>query len=168
MAFEHDRLEAYRIAREANAAVQAVARRIPRGRPEGERLHRASLAVPLRVARGAAERRPARRAHDYRSARRAAAACAAILDACVDTGLLSEALVAAPRHDLERVSAALARARIAIERRDTPIPEGNAAPRRGGAARPAAWIGGRSGPALPVDRAVDVAPADRTGDRHHP
>ena len=80
--FEHERLDAYRLAIELLAVAEQLARSLPQGRSYlADQLRRASLSISLNIAEGAGEFAPADKARFYRMARRSATECAAIVDA---------------------------------------------------------------------------------------
>jgi four helix bundle protein len=100
--FAHDRLDAYRVAREALLQGDAIARALPRGyAPLADQLRRAQLSAFLGVAE-AASRSGADRLARFRCARGEASEAAAALDAVMALGL-------APREQVEPVVELLSR-----------------------------------------------------------
>ncbi len=77
--FSHERLEAYRVAREFRVLAHAIERRLPRGDLR-EQLSSASRSVMLNTAEGAGRRNGRDKATFYDYARASAEECAAILD----------------------------------------------------------------------------------------
>ena len=100
--FAHDRLDAYRVAREALALGEVIARELPRGYGTlADQLRRALLSAFLGVAE-AASRSGADRLARFRCARGEASEAAAALDAVAMLGL-------APADRVEPVVALLSR-----------------------------------------------------------
>ena len=100
--FEHERLDAFTVARQALQAGDALAKRLPRGYAHlADQTRRALLAAYLGVAE-AASRTGADRAARFRCARGEAAEAAAALDAASLLGLL-------PAPAIKEVMALLAR-----------------------------------------------------------
>jgi four helix bundle protein len=88
--FAHDRLDAYRVAREALVGGEAIARGLPRGHGTlADQLRRAQLSALLNIAE-AASRSGADRLARFRCARGEASEAAAALDAVLALGLASE------------------------------------------------------------------------------
>src|SRR4051794_22081705 len=100
--FAHDRLDAYRVAKEALVIGDAIARELPRGYGTiSDQLRRALMSAFLGVAE-AASRSGADRLARFRCARGEASEAAAALDAVLVLGL-------APAAEVEAVVALLAR-----------------------------------------------------------
>jgi len=78
--FDHERLDAYRLALEWLAISEEIAKYLPKGRGQlADQLRRASAGIPLTIAEGV-PRRGADRARFYVMARGSTAECASILD----------------------------------------------------------------------------------------
>jgi four helix bundle protein len=107
--FAHDRLDAYRVAREALALGEAIARELPRGYGTlADQLRRALLSAFLNVAE-AASRSGADRLARFRCARGEASEAAAALDAVEMLGLAPAGRVAPVVALLGRLYAMLTR-----------------------------------------------------------
>jgi four helix bundle protein len=107
--FEHERLDAFVIARRALCEGERVARRLPRGYATlADQLRRALLAAYLGVAE-AASRTGADRVARFRCARGEAAEAAAALEAVLALGLAAAAQVQPVRDLLARLCAMLTR-----------------------------------------------------------
>ncbi len=107
--FEHERLDAFVVARQALQAGDALARRLPRGYGAlADQLRRALLAAYLGVAE-AASRTGADRAARFRCARGEAAEAAAALDAASLLGLVPVTATEEIRALLARLCAMLTR-----------------------------------------------------------
>jgi four helix bundle protein len=105
--FDHERLDAFQVAREALARGDRVARTLPRGYGSlKDQLRRALLSAYLGVAE-AANRTGKDRLARFRCARAEAAEAAAALDAIVILGLVSEHDVHPVIHLLARLAAML-------------------------------------------------------------
>ena len=82
-AFDHERLDVYRVSLEFLVLADAMATALPRGRKYlVDQLRRASTSIAFNIAEGAGEFSVADKARFYRIARRSATESAAILDAC--------------------------------------------------------------------------------------
>jgi four helix bundle protein len=111
--FAHDRLDAYRVAREALTLGEPIARDVPRGYASlADQLRRALLSAHLGVAEAAA-RTGADRLSRFRCARGEVSEAAAALDAVVLLGL-------APAARVEPVLALLARLHAMLTRLSRP------------------------------------------------
>jgi four helix bundle protein len=100
--FAHDRLDAYRVAREALAQGEAIARALPRGYATlSDQLRRSLLSAFLGIAEAASRSGADRRAR-FRCARGEASEAAAALDAVKMLGL-------APAEQVQRVVELLGR-----------------------------------------------------------
>jgi four helix bundle protein len=76
--FDFERLDAFKVALDVVAAVDAVSERVPPGRAYmRDQLRRAAYSIPLNLAEGAGEFAPAEKARFYRLAKRSATECAA-------------------------------------------------------------------------------------------
>jgi four helix bundle protein len=88
--FDHEKLEAYRLARQFMALLPRITRNL-RG-PDAwifrSQLVRAALSILANIAEGAGEFLPGEKAKFYRYAMRSAQECVAILDGLVDYSLL--------------------------------------------------------------------------------
>jgi four helix bundle protein len=114
--FDHDRLDAYRIARAGAREVRALLRVVPRGHGEiVDQLRRASLSVCLNTAEGAGTWLPKEKARFYRIARASGTECAAVLDYMVDQDLVKESDVAGARRSYARVVATLVKLAMSME-----------------------------------------------------
>ena len=91
MAFQHDRLDVYRLSLDVSARVFRLLKRVARdvGGLRNQLL-RAVISITLNIAEGAEEFSPADKARFYRFARRSAAECAACLDTLVAWGELKQ------------------------------------------------------------------------------
>ena len=112
--FDHEKLHAYRLAREFAATAYQLAKSLPRGNQNlANQLLRAASSIPLNIAEGAGEFATAEKGRFYRIARRSATECAAILDLVEDRSLVDPAEIAEARKllfELVRVVTALAKA----------------------------------------------------------
>jgi four helix bundle protein len=126
--FDHHRLDAYVIAREALGLGEAVAGRLPRGHAHlADQLRRSLLAAFLGIAEGSS-RTGADRLARFRCARGEASEAAAALEAVAILGLATEAELDPVLDLLDRLCAMLTRlARLAPQA----PPDGPADPRRG-------------------------------------
>lgn len=89
MRFDHDKLDAYRIAIDLVAVAEDIVTALPPGRAYlADQLRRASTSVPFNIAEGAGEFTKRDKARFYRIARRSATESAAILDVCLRLGLV--------------------------------------------------------------------------------
>ena len=74
---DFEKLDVYRCAMDFAAIAQDLVEELPRGRGKlGDQLDRASLSIPLNIAVGAGESKPAEKLKFYRYARRSATECA--------------------------------------------------------------------------------------------
>ena len=79
--FAHEKLDAYRVAREFLAIATEVARQMPRGEAAmRDQLERAASSIVLNIAEGAGRRPGREKARFFDLSRGSAAECAAILD----------------------------------------------------------------------------------------
>ena len=136
--FDHDRLAAYQLAREALREMEKLCRLAPRGTAELlDQLRRASLSVLLNLAEGSGEFSRAEKIRFYRMARRSACECAAVLDYLVDRGIFTEEMTEPCRVLYARTVGATVNLIASVEKRDkepppapTPTPPPKPAPCR--------------------------------------
>jgi len=130
--FDHDRLDAYRLARGAVALLQHLLKTVPRGYAElSTQLRNASLSVLLNIAEGSGEYAPAEKARLYRTARRSADECTAIMDYLVDAGVIPPQSTQPTRHQYWRTVGALIKLIQSVESRtSTPAPTSARKPAR--------------------------------------
>ncbi len=115
-AFDHDKLDAYRLAREGAREVRRILLIVPRGNAEAvDQLKRASLSVCLNTAEGAGTWLPKEKARFYRIARASATECAAVLDNLVDSEVLTEKDVINARALYSRVAATLVKLALSMD-----------------------------------------------------
>ena len=115
--FDHDRLDAYRPAREGSRLLAKVLKLVPRGYGElADQARRASLSVSLNTAEGAGAWLGKEKARFYRTARASATECAAVLDHLVDLDVLSESAVKPTRLIYVRVVATLVKLAASAEK----------------------------------------------------
>jgi four helix bundle protein len=106
--FDHDRLEVYQVARLFKRQLNELLPRIPRGNANlVDQLKRAARSITNNIAEGSGKWSKPDKMHYYHIARGSATECAAILDECVDYGLLTEVHVRPGRETLSRVVAML-------------------------------------------------------------
>lgn len=87
---DHERLDAYHLARRLSAVVQQLAKIVPKGHSDlVDQLRRASSSIVLNIAEGAGEYQPKEKARFYRIARRSTTETAAILDLLTDAEALT-------------------------------------------------------------------------------
>lgn len=105
MAFDHEKLDVYKLALEFVARADAIVDSLPRGRGYlGDQLQRAALSVVLNIAEGAGKYSPADKAAFYARARGSVTESAAVLDVCVTLKLVTQAIVDENKQLLERLS----------------------------------------------------------------
>jgi four helix bundle protein len=105
MAFDHERLDVYRLAVDFVGKGHDLVERLPRGRGYvADQLQRASLSIVLNIAEGAGKFHSADKASFYARARGSTTECAAVLDVCIRLGLLDDPLCAEAKGMLERIS----------------------------------------------------------------
>jgi len=125
--FDHERLDAYKLALEWLELSEEIARQLPRGRgPLADQLRRASAGIPLTIAEGV-PRRGADRARFYVMAKGSVGECASILDVIVTCKLAREDLTRRGRGLLGRLAQTL----LGLERQSR---NGSTAPRDGAGA----------------------------------
>jgi four helix bundle protein len=126
--FDHDRLDAYSLSREAARGVKGLMPGPRSGHGEiVDQLRRASLSVCLNIAEGAGSWLPGEKARFYRTARGSATECAAVLDHMVDLEIAKESDVLPTRQLYARVCATLTKLSISLEtktRMQSPPPNG--------------------------------------------
>jgi four helix bundle protein len=106
--FDHEKLEAYRLARSAIRELRPVFKAIPRGNSDlVDQLKRASLSVCLNIAEGAGAWLPAEKGRFYRTARASGTECVAVLDYLVDAGLCDPSHTDTAKDSYSRVLATL-------------------------------------------------------------
>jgi four helix bundle protein len=92
MRFDFERLDAFKVAVDAVAAVDGLAEGLPDGRAYiRDQLRRAVNSIALNIAEGAGEFAPAEKARFYRMAKRSAAETAGQLLVCRRLGLVADA-----------------------------------------------------------------------------
>jgi len=105
MAFDHEKLDVYKLAIEFVAKANEVVESLPRGRGYlGDQLQRAALSIVLNIAEGAGKFSPADKAAFYARARGSVTESAAVLDVCVKLKLVPELVVDENKQILERLS----------------------------------------------------------------
>jgi four helix bundle protein len=104
MAFDHEKLDVYKLAVQHVATADDIANQLPKGRSYlASQLRRAALSIPLNIAEGAGEYAAAEKKRFYRIARRSATECAAALDVAAVLGCLAEPLHQEARSTLLRL-----------------------------------------------------------------
>jgi four helix bundle protein len=104
MAFDHERLDVYRLAIEFISSAENVASRLPRGRGYlADQLRRASLSIVLNIAEGAGEFSGGDKAQFYARARGSATESAAVIDVCLKLDLMDQLETINSKTLLERV-----------------------------------------------------------------
>ena len=108
MAFDHERLDVYRISIQLVAAVHRVTARIGRGYADliGQ-ARRAGISISLNIAEGSGEFSAPEKVRFYRIARRSATECAAALDVLHALKKLTDEDLRLPRELLDRTAAML-------------------------------------------------------------
>ena len=115
MQFTHDKLEAYKVAKEFFAMAKELAATMAAAEDAADQLERAALSTMLRTAEGAGRRTGRDKARFFDMARGSAHECAAILDAMSIDGLLAPARADAGRallHRAVRLLSGLSRASL--------------------------------------------------------
>lgn len=108
--FEHERLDAYRLAREFNRAVYRLTRLSRKGWHDHiDQQVRAAASILRNIAEGAGEWSPKEKAKFFRYAKRSADECAAILDTLVDYQMLRENEIEEAKELLGRIISMLIR-----------------------------------------------------------
>ena len=108
MAFDHERLEVYRVALDFLVLADDVVEHLPRGRGHlADQLTRAATSIVLNIAEGAGKfSKPDKRRY-YLTAIGSATECAAILDVCLLLKLATTDVHATGKQLLDRVVAML-------------------------------------------------------------
>ena len=116
--FAHEKLDAYRVARDFLEVAHEVVQQLPRGeRAIADQLERAASSVLLNTAEGAGRRAGKEKAHFFDIARGSAAECAAVFDVLAIRGLVSAEAAGRGRALLHRTVGMLAGlARSALSR----------------------------------------------------
>ena len=92
MAFDHEKLDVYKLAIRFLAQADEVVASLPRGRGYlGDQLQRAALSIVLNIAEGAGKFSSADKAAFYLRARGSVTESAAVFDVCVVLKLVNEA-----------------------------------------------------------------------------
>ena len=113
-AFDHDRLDVYRLAIDFNGVTASITGQLPPGNGWlKDQLARAALSIPTNTAEGAGEFSRRDKARFYRIALRSATECAAILDVCRRIRVGDEADVRRGRELLLRVVSMLTKLALA-------------------------------------------------------
>ena len=108
--FTHEKLDVYRVALSFLELVDRILEEVPRGRgPLADQLDRAATSIVLNTAEGAGEFARAEKARFYRTARRSANECAAILDIYRLRQAVGDGPLLAGRELLARIAAMLTR-----------------------------------------------------------
>ena len=90
--FEHEKLEVYRVSIDFVALVDEIVQNLPNDRAYLiEQLQKTSVSITLNIAEGAEEFSKSEKIHFYRMAKRSATECAALIDACLTSKLISDA-----------------------------------------------------------------------------
>lgn len=114
--FDHERLDAYRVAREMHRELHRQLRAAPRARQDlVDQARRSAASVVLNIAEAAGEWSPKEKAKFYRFAKRSATELAATLDLLADVRSVSEQDLAPMRALLERTFAMLVKLAKASE-----------------------------------------------------
>jgi four helix bundle protein len=119
--FDHERLDVYRVARDANRQIASIVKSIPRGHAESkDNLQRSAKSVTRNIAEGSGKWRVADKVHFYHIARASATESAAALDELCDFGLVTEEQVRQPKETLLRVVMMLVAMIRSLESRSRP------------------------------------------------
>ena len=122
MAFDHEKLDVYRLAIEFVANANGVVDRLPRGRGDlADQLQRTALSIVLNIAEGAGKFSPADKAVFYTRARGSATESAAVLDVCRTLKLATTAATDDNKALLERIAQMLTK--LIKSRRPSGSPE---------------------------------------------
>jgi len=104
MAFDHERLDVYRLAIDFVARANDLVEQLPRGRGYlSDQLQRAALSIVLNIAEGAGKFSFADKASFYMRARGSATECAAVLDVCRRLNLTTPAATEQNKEILDRI-----------------------------------------------------------------
>jgi four helix bundle protein len=105
MAFDHEKLDVYKLALEFVEKANELVESLPRGSGYlGDQLQRAALSIVLNIAEGAGKFSPADKAAFYARARGSVTESAAVLDVCVKLKLVTDPVVEIDKQMLERLS----------------------------------------------------------------
>ena len=117
MAFDHERLDVYRVALEFLALAEKLVGGLPRGRSHlADQLTRASLSIVLNIAEGAGKTSAADKRRDYLSARGSATESEALLDVYARLKLAAPSEHREGKQMLERIVSMLVRLAKSFER----------------------------------------------------
>lgn len=106
--FDHERLEAYRAAREFNREISRLLKDIPRGQAESrDNLRRAAMSVTRNIAEGSGRWQLRDKINFFHIARASATECAACLDELIDFELMPASRIERPKLLLSRAVALL-------------------------------------------------------------
>ena len=109
-AFDHEKLDVYKVAIDFVAVADDVVKQLPRGRAYlADQLRRSAVSIPLNIAEGAGEFSRDDKRRFYRIALRSATESAAILDVCLRLQLGDEERLVTGRDLLLRIVAMLTR-----------------------------------------------------------
>lgn len=107
---DHERLEAYKLARQHARESHALISQLPRGRADViDQYRRATLSLPLNISEGAGEFAPKEKARLYRIARRSADECSALLDHLVDLDMATPEQIRPAKLLLRRIVGTMVR-----------------------------------------------------------
>jgi len=127
VAFDHEKLDVYRLAVEFVARANDVVETLPRGRGYlSDQLQRAALSIVLNIAEGAGKFSFADKASFYARARASATECAAVLDVCRRLNLITPATTEENKSILDRIVGMLTK--LIKSRRLAPAPAPAPAP----------------------------------------
>jgi four helix bundle protein len=114
---DHERLEAYQLARQHARESHALISQLPRGRSDViDQYRRATLSLPLNISEGAGEFAPKEKARLYRIARQSADECSALLDHLVDLDMASPEQTRPAKQLLRRIVGTMVRLIQSTER----------------------------------------------------
>jgi four helix bundle protein len=121
MAFDHEKLDVYRLAVEFVAKANDVVEALPRGRGYlADQLQRAALSIVLNIAEGAGKFSQADKAGFYQRARGSATESAAVLDVCRRLNLITAASTQENKEILQRIVSMLTK--LIKSRHPAPVP----------------------------------------------
>jgi four helix bundle protein len=104
MAFDHERLDVYRVSLDFLVLAEEILEHLPRGRGHlADQLTRAAVSIVLNIAEGAGKFSKADKRRYYLAAAGSATESAAILDLCIRLELISETTQTQGKSNLERV-----------------------------------------------------------------
>jgi four helix bundle protein len=114
-AFDHERLEVYRLALEFVVLVEEIVKAMPSGQADRiDQLRRASTSIVLNTAEGAGEFSKKEKGRFYRMAKRSATECAGVLDILRALQLGEDKLLLAGRAMLLRIVSMLIRLILSV------------------------------------------------------